>query len=189
MYADTECNLKLYFTLSYSATLLLWLTGAYVSFRHPSGALRPGLYEAVMFSGLGAPFVVSVSMILASRDQELIRSYVNRVFNPKLIQPGNVPGFLLFMPMVVLASVLFSILLGEPVTQFQLAEHPTGAGRTAPAAGILPITAIVGELGWRGYAFDELQSRHGFFAASIILSLPWAVWLAFLREREGAYQS
>ena len=187
MQAHSEYNLKLYFTIAYSATLLLWLTGAYVSFRHPSGALRPGLYNAVMFSGLSAPFVVSVSMILASRDRELLRSYLRRMVNPKLIQPGTAAVFLLFMPMVILASVLISILLGEPVTQFELAEHPAGGGGLAPFAITLMLAATVEELGWRGYAFEGLETRYGFFRASIILGMLWSVWLLPLLLVTGSH--
>lgn len=187
MQAYSEYHLKFYFLTAYSATLLLWLTGAYVSFRHPSGALRPALYNAVMFSGLSAPFVVSVSMILASRDRELIRSYLSRMINPKLIQPGTAGIFLLFMPMVVLASVLISILLGEPVTQFELAEHPAVADGLAPFVVTLLLAATVEELGWRGYAFEGLETRYGFFRASIILSLLWSVWLLPLLLVTGSY--
>ena len=187
MRSYSEYNLKLFVSLAYGATLPFWLAGAYMSSRHSPGAPYPALYSAAMISGLAVPFLVSISMVLASGDRELIRSYVIRMINPRLVRPGNIPTLLLFMPMVVLASALISILLGEPVTQFQLAEHPTGAGRMAPPVVILLIAATAGELGWRGYAFEGLHSRYGFLRASIIFSLLWAVWLLPLLLVRGSY--
>ena len=187
MQADFEYKLKLFVSLAYGGTLPFWLAGAYMSSRHSPGALYPAFCTAAMISGLAVPVLISISLIFASGDRKLIRSYVARVINPKLIQPGNAPAVLLFMPMVVLASVLISILLGEPVTQFELAAHPTGAGRLAPAVAGLLIAATAGELGWRGYAFEGLRSRYSFFQASIILSLLWAVWLLPLLLVGGSY--
>ena len=187
MQAYSEYNLKLFISLAYGATLPFWLAGAYMSSRHSPGASSPALYSAAMICGLAAPFLVSISMILTSGDRELTRSYLHRLIDPKLMQPGNIPTFLLFMPMVVLASLLISILFGEPVTQFELAAHPTGAGRRAPAVVALLIAATAGELGWRGHAFEGLRSRYSFFQASIILSLLWAVRLLPLLLVGGSY--
>ncbi len=175
MQAYSGYNLKLYVSLANGATLAFWLVGAFLK------------YNAAVVVGLAVPVLISFSLILASGDRKLIRSYVQRALNPKLIQPGNAPAFLLFIPMVVLASVLISILLGEPVTQFELAAHPTGAGRPAPPVVALLIAATAGELGWRGYAFEGLRSHYSFFQASIILSLLWAVWLLPLLLVGGSY--
>lgn len=187
MRAYSEYNLKLFVSLAYGATLPFWLAGAYLSSRHSPGAPYPALYSAAMICGLAVPFLVSISMTLTSGDHELIRSYLHRLIDPKLMQPASIPAFLLLMPMVVLTSTLISVLLGEPVTQFQLAEHPTGAGRMAPAVVSLLAAATAGELGWRGYAFEGLHNRYGFLRASIIFSLLWAVWLLPLLLVRGSY--
>jgi membrane protease YdiL (CAAX protease family) len=187
MQAYSEYNLKLFISLAYGVTLPFWLAGAYLSSRHSPGASFPALYNAAMICGLAAPFLVSISMILTSGDRELTRSYLHRLIDPKLMQPGNIPTFLLFMPMVVLASLLISILFGEPVTQFQLAEHPPGAGRMAPGVVSLLIAATAGELGWRGYTFDGLHARYDLFRASIILSVLWALWLLPLLLVGGSF--
>lgn len=44
------------------------------------------------------------------------------------------------------------------------------------------------ELGWRGYAFDSLQSRYNLFTASIIFSILWSLWHFPLIFVNSSYQ-
>jgi membrane protease YdiL (CAAX protease family) len=50
---------------------------------------------------------------------------------------------------------------------------------------LLLLAATFEELGWRGYAFDSLQSRFSYFTASLIFSLLWSLWhfpLIFVKD-------
>jgi len=53
---------------------------------------------------------------------------------------------------------------------------------------ILVLAAGFEELGWRGYAFDSLQSRYNFFTASIIFSILWSLWHFPLIFVNNSYQ-
>jgi membrane protease YdiL (CAAX protease family) len=50
---------------------------------------------------------------------------------------------------------------------------------------LLLLAATFEELGWRGYAFDSLQSRFSYFKASLIFSVLWSLWhfpLIFVKD-------
>ncbi len=53
---------------------------------------------------------------------------------------------------------------------------------------LLLLAATFEELGWRGYAFDSLQSRFNYFKASLIFSLLWSAWHFPLLFVKDSYQ-
>ncbi len=53
---------------------------------------------------------------------------------------------------------------------------------------LLLLAASFEELGWRGYAFDSLQSRYSYFKASIIFSILWSLWHFPLIFVNNSYQ-
>jgi membrane protease YdiL (CAAX protease family) len=174
----------LYFSMTFLATFALWFAGAYVSFFDDTS----GLYMFLMLPGLMAQFLISLAMIFLSKDSDLKRDFLNRLFNPKLIQPKMLPMFLLLMPVSVVASIFISLLFGEPVSQLQLAEGFSFSSGFVPVLLLLLLAASFEELGWRGYAFDSLQARYSFFKASIIFSVLWSLWHFPLIFVNNSYQ-
>ncbi len=173
-----------YFTLTFLSTYLLWFAGAYVSFDDDLS----DLYMLLMLPGLMAPFFISIVMIKASKSEELKKDHLNRLINPKLIRLKMLPAFLFIMPLSVLVSILISLLFGESMSQFQLAEGFSFSSGFVPVLLLLLLAATFEEIGWRGYAFDSIQSRYNYFTASIIFSLLWSLWhfpLVFVKD---AYQ-
>jgi membrane protease YdiL (CAAX protease family) len=169
--------------MTFLVTYALWFAGAYVSFQDD----KNGLYTLLMLPGLMTPFLLSLVMVFASKNSDLKKDFVNRLINPRLIQPKMLPAFVLIMPLSVLASILLSIPFGGSISQFQLAEGFSFSG-FVPALSILVLAAGFEELGWRGYAFDSLQSRHNFFTASIIFSVLWSLWHFPLIFVNNSYQ-
>lgn len=53
---------------------------------------------------------------------------------------------------------------------------------------LLMLAAIFEELGWRGYAFDSLQSRFTYFKATLIFSILWSLWHFPLIFIKNSYQ-
>lgn len=173
-----------YFSMTFVATFALWFAGAYVSYQDDGR----GLYMLLMLPGLMAPFLISLVMILTSKNSDLIKDFVNRLINPKLIQPKMLPVFILLLPLVVLASIVLSLPLGGSLAQFQLAEGFSFSSGFVPVLLLLLLAASFEELGWRGYAFDSLQSRHTYFTASIIFSVLWSLWHLPLLFVKDSYQ-
>jgi len=174
----------LYFSLTFLATFVLWFAGAYVSFFDD----KNGLYMLLMLPGLMAPFLISLVLIFLSKNSDVKQDFINRLFNPKLIQPRMLPLFLLIMPVSVVASIFISLLFGEPVSQLQLAEGFSFSSGFVPVLLLLLLAATFEELGWRGYAFDSLQARYSFFKASILFSVLWSLWHFPLIFVNNSYQ-
>jgi membrane protease YdiL (CAAX protease family) len=170
--------------MTFLATFLFWFAGAYVSFHDDLS----DLYMLLMLPGLMAPFLISFVMIIASKNEELKKDHLNRLINPRLIRLKMLPAFLLIMPLSVLASILISLLFGESISQFQLAEGFSFSSGFVPVLLLLLLAATFEELGWRGYAFDSLQSRYSYLTTTIIFSLLWSLWHLPLIFVKDSYQ-
>ncbi|MCE5251611.1 CPBP family intramembrane metalloprotease [bacterium] len=173
-----------YFVMTFVATFSFWFAGAYLSFNDE----KNGLYTLLMLPGLMAPFLIALAMIFKSNNSELKRDYVNRLINIRLIQPRMLPVFMLLLPFSVLLSILISLPLGGSVSQFQLAEDFSFSYGFVPVLLVLLLAASFEELGWRGYAFDSLQSRFTYFKASIVFSILWSFWHFPLLFVKNSYQ-
>ncbi len=175
---------KLYFVATFIITYALWFAGAYVS-HHDD---RNGLHMLFMLPGLMAPFLISVAMIATSKNSSLKKDYLNRLFNPGLIQLKMLPVILFVMPLSVLASIVLSLPFGGSVDQFQFAEGFSFSSGFVPVLLLLLLAASFEELGWRGYAFDSLHSRYNIFWASLVFSILWSLWHLPLVFVNNSYQ-
>ncbi|TGE34845.1 CPBP family intramembrane metalloprotease [Desulfosporosinus fructosivorans] len=177
-------NPKVYFVTTFIITYALWFAGAYVSFQDDISEL----YMLFMLPGLMAPFLISLGMIATSKDSDLKRDFLNRLINPRLIQLKMLPAFLLIMPLSVLASIVLSLPLGGSISQFQFADGFSFSSGFVPVLLLLLLAASFEELGWRGYAFDSLQSRYNLLTASIMFSIIWSLWHLPLILVNNSYQ-
>ena len=173
-----------YFALTFSATFVLWFTGAFVSFQDGRG----GLYMAFMLPGLMAPFIISLGMMVTSRQPGMLKDFAGRLFNIRRMRAATLPVFLLLMPLTVVTSIGISVLFGGSLTQFQFAEGFSFSSSVMPVFLVLMLAAAFEELGWRGYAFDSLQSRYTFLSASLIFSVLWSLWHLPLLFVKDSYQ-
>lgn len=174
----------LYFGLAFLATFLFWGLGARMSFSEAYGRY----YMLVMLLGLMTPFLISTAMILGSDDRRLKRRFSQRLFNLRLMRPATFPFLILVMPIIVLISALLSLLIGEPITQFQPTAGFSFSSGFIPVLLLILLASLFEELGWRGYAFDSLESRFNFFTAALIFGLLWALWYLPLFFVKGSYQ-
>lgn len=174
-----------YFIITFITTYVLWLAGAHVSWLENAN----GRHMLLLLPGLLAPFLISVYMIFRSGDPELRQEFTSRLFSIRRINIKMLPVLILMMPVVMLASIALSIPLGESVDQFQLAEGFSFTTGFVPVLLLLLMAAIFEELGWRGYAFDSLQSRFNYLTASVIFSVLWSLWHLPLIWVKDSYQN
>lgn len=172
-----------YFSITFLVTYTLWFAGSYVSFQDD----KSGLYMLLMLPGLMAPFLISLVIISKSKNSDLKKDFVNRLINFRLIRPKMLPLFFLIMPLTVLASIFLSLPFGGSISQFQLAEEFSFSG-FVPVLFLLVLAAVFEELGWRGYAFDSLQSRYTYLKASVIFGILWSLWHFPLIFVNNSYQ-
>ena len=92
------------------------------------------------------------------------------------------------MPAAVLISIVISLPFGGSISQFQLAEGFSFSSGFIPVLLLLFLAATFEELGWRGYAFDSLQSKFSYFKASLIFSVLWSLWHLPLLFVKDSYQ-
>lgn len=173
-----------YFSITFLVTFTLWFIGAWLSFRPDAN----GLHMVFLLAGLAAPFLISVVMIFRSGHTEIKADFVSRLIDPRRIRLETMPTFLLLMPLSVGVSILISIAFGESMAQFQLAEGFSFSFGFVPVLLLLMLAATFEELGWRGYAFDSLESRYNFFVASLVFSLLWSFWHFPLVFVKNSYQ-
>ncbi len=179
----SACSYKplLYYSITFLVTFTLWFAGAYVSFQDDLS----GLYMAFMLPGLMAPFLISLGIIFTSKNRELKDDFINRLTNIKRMQLKMLPVLFLLMPLTVLASIALSLPLGGSISQLQFAEGFSFSSGAVPVFLLLILAAGFEELGWRGYAFESLQSRYSYFMASIIFGILWSLWhfpLIFVKD-------
>lgn len=170
-----------FFVIIFLVTWISWALSAWFSFREESESLM----VLFMIPGLVAPFTVAVVMIYTSKNGELRKKFISRLFNLRLIKASTLPAMLLIMPLAVTVSILISTLFGQPVSQLQLAEGFSFSAGFIPVLLVLFLAASFEELGWRSYAMDSLWERHNYFKATMIFAILWAFWhlpLFFIKD-------
>ncbi len=175
---------RFYFVATFFVTFSLWFAGAYFSFQDENS----GVYMLLMLPGLMAPFLISLVMTLKTKNSDVINDFFNRLINPRLIQRRMLPFLILLMPISVLISILLSLPFGGSTAQLQFAEGFSFSSGFVPVILLLLLAASFEELGWRGYAFDSLQSRYTYFKASFIFSILWSFWHFPLLFVNNSYQ-
>ena len=171
----------IYFSTAFLVTFAFWFAGAYLSFQDEQG----GPHMLLMLLGLMTPFLIALGMVLTSKNSDLRKDFLNRLTNLRLFRGKYLPAFLLIMPFSVLTSIGVSLLFGGALSQFQWAEGFSFSSGFVPVLLLLLLAATFEELGWRGYAFDSLQSRFSYFTASLIFSILWSLWhfpLIFVKD-------
>ena len=173
-----------YFVITFIISYAFWFTGAYLSFQTNNN----DRHMLFMLIGLTTPFIISLFMIFRSKNDNIKNDFINRLTNLKLIQLRYLPIFFLLMPLAVLISIVISLPFGGSILQFQLSEGFSFSSGFIPVLLLLFFAATFEELGWRGYAFDSLQSNFSYFKASLIFSVLWSLWHLPLLFVKDSYQ-
>lgn len=161
-----------FFALTFLITWGAWFASAVLSFREG----MESAYVLVMLPGLVAPFLVALAMIVSSGSEELKADFKARLVGLKRLRPSSFPVMLLVMPAAIAPSILVSLLFGQSLDQFSLAQGFSFSAGAVPALLILFLAAGFEELGWRGYALDSLRGRLSLFSATFVFSVLWGLW-------------
>ncbi len=171
----------LYFAIVFLVSYTLWFSGAYTSFQEANN----GEHMFFLLPGLLTPFLVSLVMMLFSGQKDYKKEYVGRLVNLGRFRLDMLPAFLFILPVAVLISIAISTLFGGSSDQFQFSEDFSFSTGFVPVLVLLLLAATFEEMGWRGYAFDSLQSRYTIFTASLLFGILWSLWhlpLVFVKD-------
>jgi membrane protease YdiL (CAAX protease family) len=123
-------------------------------------------------SGMGILFTT------LTRDPERRRDFWRRVLHwPRQQTKLALAGILILPFNVVTAYLLASFLNGQPISlDYALRLFSDWKALLVFLFVELTFGAFSEELGWRGYALDELQSRWSALKSSLVLGVIWALW-------------
>ena len=130
-----------------------------------------------LLGGFG-PSVAGVMMAYRTCDKEGQRDFWRRVVDVRRISLGWYVFIFLVFPIGFAAGLAVAALLGKSVPVLdgvrQIGSNP------ATLVGMLLVSIVLGalseELGWRGFALDEVQARWSPLLSSLILAFFWWAW-------------
>lgn len=166
-------QLWIFFALTYALSWLFWVPVA-LSGQDPTASLWAIPF---LLGGFG-PSIAGIIMTYRTADRADRRDFWQRVTGFRRISAGWYLFMLLVFPVVVGLTVLLTALLGQPLPGF---EGATAVGASPLSlVGMVVLGIITGplseELGWRGYALDQLQHRWRPLVASLLLGPAWWAW-------------
>lgn len=173
MKASPKVNVWLFFAAIYVVSALLY-TPIFLSGEGMASPVNTILVAMIAFvpSGMGILFMH------LTYDQQEQRDFWRRAFCwPRGRTKAALAGILILPVNVVISFALASFLSREPAG-FAYAARVLTDWRTLLIFLFVELTfgAFSEELGWRGYALDELQSRWSALASSLVLGFVWAFW-------------
>jgi membrane protease YdiL (CAAX protease family) len=166
-------NVWLFFAAVYLVSGALFLP-VVVSGRGMSTPLNTALVALATF----VPSVMGVLFATLTKGPEERRDFWRRAFRwPRGRTKLAIAG-LLTLPAIVVTSYLVSSLLSGAQIALGYAVEVLTNWKSLILYLFVELTfgALSEELGWRGYALDELQARWGALPSSLVLGFIWAFW-------------
>lgn len=136
-----------------------------------------GLIIPYALGGFG-PSLAGIIMIYRTQKKEGRLDFWKRVIDFKRISANGYLMILLVFPVVFSLAIGAAVLLGLPLPNFerlsQIGSNPV------MLVGIVLTGILTGplaeELGWRGFALDQLQAHKSPFVSSLWLAPVWWAW-------------
>ena len=171
----------LFFALAYLFTWICWIPAAFLS---------ENLGAVFMLVGLLAPAVVSTVFVLVSGNDLLKKDLKIKLIGLYKVKWKNVIIAIVQFAGIIVASILLSLLFGQPISQFSFTEDFsfTGVG-VAGALLTVTVASIIEEVGWKGYCEDSIGAYMNWFWESMLFGALWSCWHIPLLFIKGTYQA
>lgn len=174
-----------FFVLTFAITWGFWLPAIVFDL-----AFDNVLGLVLLLLGLLGPGLAGVVLMKLLYTESAQKDFWDRVTNVRRIGGRWFLAVLLYAPLTFAIAAGIDILLGGTgyfVGDWvpQLASNPAAFLPTLLFSTLPP---VLEELGWRGYALDQLQRTRTALAAGLILGVIWAAWHLPLFLIEGTNQ-
>jgi len=166
----------LFFVLVFCWTWSFWLTAAAMG---TSVATTAG--QTLLRLGLLGPLIGGIGFACFAHGKDYRRDYGRRIVDSRRVPARWWFAVVLSAPVLIAIAVLLDVASGGGTT-LNLVGQRAAAFFATPAAGLaFMVTVLINgplpeELGWRGYALDQLQARWNALTSSFVLGIIWALW-------------
>lgn len=180
----TRSALWLFFGAVFGWTWFFWILAAAlgVSAQSPLGIVLEVL-------GLLGPMLGGIGFAYFTLSKDGWHEYWLRIVDPRRIGAGWYLVIFLFVPVLMAIAALLDVASGgnaAALIRERMAPFLSAPSTIFPfVLGVLIYGPFPEELGWRGYALDQLQARWNALASSLILGAIWALWhvpLFFIKD-------
>ena len=159
-----------FFILSF---ILFWvafgLAGLLIAVGAPSSVVE--VWKVIM---AWAPNVAFVLIYRRLGDSRPLSKYIAQLFAVRIRLVPLLTSVLL--PLAVAAAVVGMLFAYRGTRGTEILANITLSGVMVQFLNMVPRGTLGEELGWRGYAFIELNKRYSILGSSLILGLLWGVW-------------
>lgn len=170
-----------FFIYTFVFTWIFWWISVFTSINNPD-SMTFGIFLSM---GLFVPSVVAILMVARSKNPVLKQDFREKLFSVKRVNLPNILIGSVAFGLVIAVSILISILFGESWEQFSFVGGFSFSISGMPTLILLIVTAILEELGWKGYAEDAIANSQNWFNVSLIFGVLWSIWhfpLIFIAE-------
>jgi uncharacterized protein len=162
-----------FFSLVYLLTAMLFIP----IIRSEKGISTPG--NIILMAVIAwVPSLTGIVFVYLTRDSTGQRDFWRRTLHwPRKRRAAVVASLAVFPALVFISYALACVLSGTNMT-FAFASELAHNGKLLLQFLLVEIIfgAVSEELGWRGYALDELEKKCSPLVASVVLGLFWALW-------------
>jgi membrane protease YdiL (CAAX protease family) len=185
MTADYRSGLAGFVVIAFGLSWLCWIPAALSDEGFSSSWVR-----WLGYAGALGPAVAGIALTYRTRDEKGRDDYWARVTDFSRIRRRWWIPILLPYPLATLLALLCDTAVTGVGPNLQMARRVLSEPSSIPVfmIWILLLGPLPEELGWRGYALDQLQRNWSALTSSLILGVIWAVWHLPLFFVKGSYQ-
>jgi membrane protease YdiL (CAAX protease family) len=168
-----QSRLWQFFLLTFVITWVFWIPLALAG----QDVMAGPMMIALIVGGFG-PSIAGIVMVYRTKDEDGRRDFWRRSVSFKLIGARWYAVILLLFPLAYGLGILLDVLFGgsPPGAEALVWVSAQPAYLLVSVIMALVIGPLAEELGWRGFALDELQSNWNALASSLILGGFWWLW-------------